>query len=106
MNDDFLSSHINDLLKTTRSQVLIHLLRPYTRVHISYIAQELCITIDEVEDLLVSLILDKKIDGMIDQVTHQLHLNPPLSKEVRDQPTDKWREKLSGVLEAVSNKIA
>ena len=49
--------------------MLVKLISPYTRISLSYIAHELNgIPEQDVEDLLVSLILDKKIDARIDQV--------------------------------------
>jgi len=54
---------------TTTTQVLVKLISPYTRISLSYIANELNgIPESDVEDLLVSLILDKKIEARIDQV--------------------------------------
>ncbi len=56
-------------------QVLLKLIRPYTRIRIAFIATELNIHSAEVEELLVALILDAKVGGRIDQVhsTHKLH---------------------------------
>lgn len=50
-------------------QVLIKLIRPYTRIYIPFISKELNIDVSEVESLLVSCILDNTIHGRIDQVT-------------------------------------
>ncbi len=53
-------------------QVLIKLIRPYTRIQIAFISGELNIEPGDVESLLVSCILDNTITGRIDQVsTHQ-----------------------------------
>lgn len=49
-------------------QVLIKLIKPYTRIHIPSISKELNIDVSEVESLLVSCILDVTIRGRIDQV--------------------------------------
>jgi len=49
-------------------QVLLKLIRPYTRIRIAFIATELNIHSAEVEELLVALILDAKVGGRIDQV--------------------------------------
>ncbi len=47
----------------------MRVLRPYTRISLQAIAKELNdISVQDVETLLVSLILDKKLDGSIDQV--------------------------------------
>ena len=50
-------------------KVLLKAIAPYTRVKLPYLASELNgIPLGDVEDLLVSLILDGKVDGKIDQV--------------------------------------
>lgn len=48
-----------DLLRNIRTQVLIKLIKPYTRIQIPFISQELNIDVSDVENLLVSCILDK-----------------------------------------------
>lgn len=50
---------ILDLLRNIRTQVLIKLIKPYTRIQIPFISTELNIDVSEVESLLVSCILDK-----------------------------------------------
>jgi COP9 signalosome complex subunit 2 len=48
---------------------MIKVIAPYQRISIKYLAQELNgIPEKDVEDLLVSLILDRRINGYIDQV--------------------------------------
>jgi len=70
MNDEFLREYIGDLLKTIRSQVLLKVIGPYDRIHLSSIAKNFLNGIDtkDVESLLVDLILDGKVNGKIDQV--------------------------------------
>ena len=68
MDDKYISMYIQDLLKNIRAQVLAKLLKPYTRVKLSFISQELNVGAVEAEQLLVMLILDEKIRGKIDQV--------------------------------------
>lgn len=48
-----------DLLRNIRTQVLIKLIRPYTRIHIPSISKELNVDVNEVESLLVACILDE-----------------------------------------------
>ena len=50
-------------------QVLIKLIKPYTRINITFISGELNIEPSDVESLLVSCILDSTINGRIDQVS-------------------------------------
>ena len=59
MQDPFIREHIEDLLKNVRTNLLIKLIKPYTRINISYISAELNVEAEEVENLLVSCILDK-----------------------------------------------
>jgi len=48
-----------DLLKNIRTEVLVKLIQPYTRVRIPFISKALNIPEEDVEALLVSCILDK-----------------------------------------------
>lgn len=59
MDDSFIKEHIEDLLRNIRTQVLIKLIKPYTRIHIPFVSKELNIDTSEVENLLVSCILDR-----------------------------------------------
>mmetsp|Transcript_38230 Transcript_38230/g.57216 ORF Transcript_38230/g.57216 Transcript_38230/m.57216 type:complete len:632 (-) Transcript_38230:142-2037(-) len=68
MDDEFVREHVSDLLRTIRTQVLRKVIGPYTRISLEAIARELNgIPVSDVESLLVSLILDGKLDGRIDQ---------------------------------------
>ena len=70
LQDEFIREHVQDLLRTIRTQVLMKLLRPYTRISLQAIAKELNhVAVEQVEQLLVSLILDQKLNAEIDQVT-------------------------------------
>ncbi len=89
MDDPFIREHIEELLRNIRTQVrspicfrtisiytricsfrkvLIKLIKPYTRINISFISGELNIESNDVESLLVSCILDDTVKGRIDQV--------------------------------------
>lgn len=70
MEDEFIREHVEDLLRTIRTQVLRRVIRPYTRISLQAISKELNnIPVDYVENLLVGLILDGTLDGRIDQVS-------------------------------------
>lgn len=75
MGDAFIREHIEELLSRFRSQVLLKLIQPYTIIEIPYAANALNIEVQELEDLLVSLIIDGRINGKIDQVNNRLILN-------------------------------
>lgn len=75
MDDAFIRLYIGELLRSLRTQYLIDLIKPYTRLELSFLAQQLNVDKDEVEELLIGLILDGKVDGRIDQVTMRLELD-------------------------------
>ena len=73
MADEFIREYVEDLLRTIRTQVLRRVVRPYTRISLEAISKELNnISIEDVENLLVGLILDGTLDGRIDQVSGTL----------------------------------
>ncbi|CAJ0842224.1 4836_t:CDS:10 [Entrophospora sp. SA101] len=67
MDDPFIRTYIDDVLKNIRTQVLLRLIKPYTRIEIPFVSKQLNIPAQDVEDLLVGLVLDNKIVGRIDQ---------------------------------------
>jgi COP9 signalosome complex subunit 2 len=79
LGDEFIREHIEDLLRTIRTQVLRRVIRPYTRIALNDIAIELNdIPITDVEHLLVHLILDGTLDGKIDRVNNVLIKQPEI----------------------------
>lgn len=90
MEDQFIREHIEELLRNIRTQVLIKLIRPYTRVRITFIAQELNIDAEEVESLMVSCILDSTIHGRIDQVQQILEVDHEPQGSARYSALEKW----------------
>ena len=94
MEDPFIREHIEELLRNIRTQVLIKLIKPYTRVRISFVSQELGIDATEVEALLVSCILDNSINGRIDQVDQIMELDQEPEGGARYQALDKWAQQL------------
>ncbi|CAG8446996.1 6226_t:CDS:10 [Gigaspora rosea] len=72
MDDPFIRTYIDDVLKNIRTQVLLRLIKPYTRIEIPFVSKQLNIPAQDVEDLLVGLVLDQKIKGCIDQDYNKL----------------------------------
>mmetsp|Transcript_26677 Transcript_26677/g.67052 ORF Transcript_26677/g.67052 Transcript_26677/m.67052 type:complete len:441 (-) Transcript_26677:117-1439(-) len=102
MDDPFIRGHVEDLLKNIRTQVLTVMLRPYTCIGIPYISTILNIPPADVEELLVRLILDGRIDGRIDQVAQQLHLDS--TQAATDSlcvGMAKWTAHLAGCISSV-----
>lgn len=75
MDDPFIASYIGELLRSLRTQYLIDLIKPYSRLELGFLAKQLNVGTDEVEELLIELILDGKVEGRIDQVAMRLELD-------------------------------
>jgi len=107
MDDNFIRSYIGELLRSLRTQYLIDLIKPYTRLELSFLAKQLNVDREEVEDLLIALILEGKVEGRIDQVGMRLELDSKQSLEKkRYAALNKWTEALESVHTAVVGKTA
>lgn len=105
MDDAFILSYIGELLRSLRTQYLIDLIKPYTRLELSFLARQLNVQMEEVEELLIELILEGKVEGRIDQVAMRLELDKTQSIEKRRYAAlDKWTEALESVHAAVVGK--
>lgn len=107
MDDAFIREHIEELLSRFRSQVLLKLIQPYTRIEIPYAAQELNIEVAELEDLLVSLIIDGRIQGKIDQVNNRLILHnvEAVSENAKYSAIKNWSEELHRLQSSISSLL-
>ncbi|KAM7257299.1 hypothetical protein ACFE04_013040 [Oxalis oulophora] len=100
MDDPFIRNYVEDLLKNVRTQVLLKLIKPYTRIRIPFISKELNVPEADVEQLLVSLILDNRIQGHTDQVNR-------LSKGMKKYAAvDKWNSQLKSLYQTISSRVA
>lgn len=107
MDDPFIRSYIGELLRSLRTQYLIDLIKPYTRLELSFLAKQLNVEVQEVEDLLIGLILEGKVEGRIDQVGMRLELETKQSLEKKRYTSlRKWTEALESVHTAVIGKTA
>jgi len=108
MADNFIREHIEDLLRNVRTQVLIKLIKPYTRIHIPFISKQLNIDCSEVEALLVQCILDNTIEGKIDEVSSVLEMTrkDTLAKSSdRYSALGRWANQIHSLHGALDNKI-
>ncbi|KAI7884175.1 PCI-domain-containing protein [Lichtheimia hyalospora FSU 10163] len=104
MGDSFIRDYIDDVLRNIRTLVLVKLIKPYTRVELSFIAKRLNITVEEVEELAVGLILDQKISGQIDQVNQRLELEQRSTDAMRYEAMDEWSSNVSRLCTTVISK--
>ena len=106
MEDAFVRNFIEDLQRNVRTQVLLRLIMPYTRVRMRTIAAELGVAEAEVEALLVSLILDGLVDGHIDQVNGLLELRSSGAETMRKYAgLEKWAVQLRSLHAAAVARV-
>ncbi|KAG6436726.1 hypothetical protein SASPL_101628 [Salvia splendens] len=105
MDDPFIRNYIEDLLKNVRTQVLLKLITPYTRIRIPFISRELNVPEKDVEELLVSLILDNRISGHIDQVNRLLERGDRSKGMKKYTAIDKWNTQLKSLYQTVGNRV-
>lgn len=67
-SDAFVNEYVVELRRTIRTNVLLATLKPYSRVGVGFLASTLGVDAPGVEDLLVAVILDGRLDARIDQV--------------------------------------
>ena len=65
--DRIIESHFKSLYDTMMQHNLSRSIEPYTRVQIDYIAKEINLPLQLVEQKLSQMILDKKLNGTLDQ---------------------------------------
>jgi len=74
-DDPFIDTYMGPLLVSMQTQAVFRIVKPYTAIKLSSIAQELAISDTEAEALVIALILDGKMTAKIDQCTNILHLD-------------------------------
>jgi len=101
MDDPFIRFYMEDLLRNIRTLVLLKLVMPYTRVKFDFIAENLHVSAEEVETLLVSLVLDGKVSGKLDQVNQLLTLSKSSPVLERYGALEKWTSQVLSLQESV-----
>ncbi|GAA6050027.1 hypothetical protein JCM3770_001922 [Rhodotorula araucariae] len=107
MDDPFIRGYIDDVLRSLRTQWILEIIKPYTRIEIAYLARQLGISNEQVEEIIVALILDEKIQGRIDQVTGRLDLDKHAAVETRRyQALDRWTSQLTALHSQLLSKAS
>lgn len=97
-----------ELLRNIRTQVLVKLIRPYTRIQLSYLAAELNIPLPDVSKLLVHCILDKWIRGRIDEVKGVLEVEQTAGTDAADRyaALQRWTANLYALHLTIANRAS
>ena len=88
-------------------QVLLHLTKPYPKVTIAFLARELTIDVEELEQMLVDVILEGRLDASIDQIRGIVEINRTVeSLETRKiKAISAWADAVSKYSESFCSKI-
>ncbi len=103
--DAFLNQFIGRLLTKVRVAKIVEMIKPYTRINTQFLATQLTVDREEVEDLLVRLVLDIEIEAKIDGVRHVLHLESHAQSAARYRAVERWSSQLAGVTRAVTGAV-
>ncbi|WKX92389.1 hypothetical protein Q1695_010427 [Nippostrongylus brasiliensis] len=108
MQDPFIREHIEELLTNIRTQVLLRLIKPYTRIRLQYLSQQLRVSIAEVKRLLVDTILDENLPARIDEIDNILYVKPPGEKKLDSSLSitamDGWVDQIDKMLVAITTR--
>ena len=74
LRDPFIRMYVEELLRTVRVKVILKTIRPYNSVRVGYLASILSIDEDTLYELVLSSILDGKLNCKIDQVNGMILL--------------------------------
>jgi len=109
--DPFIRTYMDTILRSIRNQVIVQVIRPYKRIELSFLASKVGVTVEEVEELLRLLILDKKLgrNGKIDRVKKLLIFDEleGESEEIdRSRVLGTWQNSVDGLWTKVVESAA
>ncbi|KAJ2784844.1 hypothetical protein H4R18_000878 [Coemansia javaensis] len=100
LSDPFISRYIADLRRTFRMQALVQMAAPYTRIRIATLAARISAEPAETEELLVMLILNRRLRGSIDQEAGTLLLRQETADQAQHAALDRWAVAIGGLMQA------
>ena len=103
--DKIIMYHINNLYTDLLEKNLIKIIKPYSVVEIDFVAKRIGLKYEEVNNKLRQMILDKKINGILDQGNGSLILyDAEMSNPYLDKSIETFKN-LEKVVEALDKKV-
>ncbi len=94
--DPFIAENIDEVTRSLRTNGVLKLIAPYTRFTLSFLAKQLKISVAEVQDIVGFLILDRKLDGKINQENGTVEIDNRNDVE-RTQAMQEWTSAIGGL---------
>ena len=100
LTDPFIAENIDEVTRNMRTKAVLKLLAPYTRFNLAFIGKALKIPVSEVQDILGFLIVDKKVNGKINQQDGTVEIEDDRDKE-RIRAMKEWTEAIGSLYRTV-----
>ena len=103
LEDPFIAENIDEVTRNIRMKAVLNLIAPYTRFTLDFIAKQLKISNDEVQDIVGFLIIDQKIKGKMDQEKGivEIDTNPDVN---RTESMSRWASATRALWSMVLNE--
>ncbi|KAK0427939.1 hypothetical protein QR680_010496 [Steinernema hermaphroditum] len=85
MGDSLIQGHLSALLANVRTQTVVKLVKPYTRIRTDYLAKRLNTSLDEVYRILRDTILEDGLFYRIDEINHMIELLDDQQEDPEEQ---------------------
>ena len=67
LKDPFIAENIDEVTRNMRIKAVLKMIAPYTRFHLSFVAEQLAISLPEVQDIIGFLVIGGRLRAKIDQ---------------------------------------
>lgn len=93
LSDPFIAENIDEVTRNMRTKAVLKLIAPYTRFNFKFIGKALKIQESEVQDILGFLIVDKKVNGKINQQDGTVEIEDDTDKD-RLRAMQEWTDSI------------
>ena len=100
LSDPFIAENIDEVTRNMRTKAVLKLIAPYTRFNLIFIGKALKIPVSEVQDILGFLIVDKKVNGKINQQNGTVEIEDDTDKE-RLRAMQEWTDSIGSLYRTV-----
>ena len=96
LSDPFIAENIDEVTRNMRTKAVLKLIAPYTRFNLSFIGKALKISPSEVQDILGFLIVDKKVNGKINQQDGTVQIEDDTDRD-RVRAMQEWTDSIANL---------